>query len=96
MKKLLMLVLIGLLVALGVFIVINGFEVSEIEVLSYIGIQERNEELDEKIQESSKLAEKDFKKATSEVQTSSKKLEQTKKEYEDMIAISENGEGRKC
>jgi len=95
MKKLLMLILIGLLLALGVFIVINGFEVAQLEVLSYTGIQQKNKELNEKIQESSKLVEKDFRQATSTVQTSSRKLEQTKKEYEDMTTISGEGESRK-
>ncbi len=92
MKKLLMLILIGLLVALGVFIVINGFEVGNVEVLSYSGIQMKNQELDEKIQESSKLAEKDFKQAVSNVQENSKKLEQTKKEYEDMTSFLQEGD----
>lgn len=92
MKKLLMLILIGLLIALSAFIVIVGFEVSNIEVLSYTGIQEKNRNLDETIQESSKLAEKDYKQAVSTVNESSKKLEQTKKEYEDMTAISEEGD----
>lgn len=92
MKKLLILILIGLLVALSVFIVISGFEVGKTEILSYVGIKEKNEYLDEKIQESSKLAEKDYKQAVSTVQESSKKLEQTKKQYQEMITISEDGD----
>ncbi|MCI8384031.1 MAG: hypothetical protein HFJ33_04105 [Clostridia bacterium] len=92
MKKLLMLVLIGLLLALSAFIVIQGFEVGKVEVLSYTGIQERNQQLDEKIQQASKLAEKDFKQAISTVQDSSKKLEKTKKEYEDLTVVSTDGE----
>ena len=88
MKKLLMLILIGLLVTLSIFIALYGFEIGNIEVLSYVGIQKRNKELDEKIQESSKLAEKDFKLAVSAVEENSKKLQQQKKEYEDMTTIS--------
>lgn len=95
MKKLLMLILIVLLVALSAFIVIKGFEVGEVEVLSYLGIRDRNEELDNTIQEASKLAEKDYRQAVTTVQDSSKKLEQTKKEYEDMTTISGEGESRK-
>ena len=60
MKKLLMLILIVLLVALSAYIVIEGFEVGSIEILSYVGLQSKNENLDETIQQSSKLAEKDF------------------------------------
>ena len=92
MKKLLMLILIVLLVALSAFIVIKGFEVGEVEVLSYLGIRDRNEELDNTIQEASKLAEKDYRQAVTTVQDSSKKLEQTKKEYEDMTVISSEGD----
>lgn len=91
MKKLLMLILIVLLLALSVFVVINGLEIGSIEVLSYTGIQKNNKELDEKIQEASKLAEKDYKEAVAMVQENSKKLENTKKEYDDMIAVEGDG-----
>lgn len=92
MKKLLMLILIGLLIALSAFVVLTGFEVGKVEVLSYVGIQEKNQELDGKIQEASKLAEKDFKQAVSTIQDSSKKLEQTKKEYQDLTVVSSEGD----
>lgn len=92
MKKLLMLILIGLLVALSIFIALKGFEVGNIQVLSYIGIQTKSKQLDEKIQESSKLAEKDYKQAVSNVQENSKKLEQEKKKYEEMTVISSEGD----
>ncbi len=92
MKKLLMLILIGLLLALSIYIGFNGFEVGNIEVLSYKGIQRKNKELDEKIQESSKLAEKDYRQILSTVQESSKKLAQAKNDYEDMTAVSSEGD----
>ena len=88
MKKLLMLILIGLLLMLSIYIGLNGFGVGNIEVLSYNGIKAKNKDLDAKIQESSKLAEKDYKQAVSTVLESSKKLEQAKKDYEDMTAVS--------
>lgn len=92
MKKLLMLVLIGLLIVLSAYIVIIGFEIDKIEILSYRGIQAKNLQLDETIQESSKLAEKDYRQAVNTVNESSKKLEQVKKEYEDMTSISSEGD----
>lgn len=92
MKKLLMLILIGLLTALCIFIVLNGFEIGSVQVLSYSGIQEKNRELDAKIQESSKLAEKDYKQVISDIEESSKKLKQAKQEYEDITAISSEGD----
>ncbi len=91
MKKLLMLILIGLLLILSIYIAVSGFKVGNIEVLSYMGIQQRNKELNGKIQEASKLAEKDYRQTVSTVEESSKKLEQTKKEYDDMTVISSDG-----
>ena len=88
MKKLLMLILIGLLLALFVYIGLYGFQVGNVEVLSYTGMQARNKELDAKIQEASKLAEKDYRQILSTVQESSKKFEQAKEEYEEMTTIS--------
>lgn len=92
MKKLLMLILIGLLLALSIFIILSGFEVGNIEILSYMGIQNKNKELDEKIQEASKLTSKDYKQVITTVQDSSKKLEQTKKEYENLTVVSSDGD----
>ena len=91
MKKTLLLTLIGLLLILAVYIVIFGFEAGTVEVLSYVGIQEKNQELDARIQESSKLVEKDYRQAVSNVQETGKKLEQTRKEYEDMVVVSPDG-----
>ena len=68
MKKLLMLILITLLVALCIFVALSGFSIGNIEVLGFTKIQERSAELDAKIQEASKLAEKDYKQAISTVE----------------------------
>lgn len=92
MKKLLMLILIGLLVALSIFIILNGFEIGSVQVLSYTGIQAKNKELDDRIQTASKLAEKDYKQVLSNIQENSKKLQQEKKEYEEMTVISSEGD----
>ena len=74
MKKLLLLILIALLLALSIFIVIQGVEIGKIEVLGIKEIQEKNSELDAKIQQAGKLAEKDYQQAVSEVETNTKKL----------------------
>lgn len=88
MKKLLILILIGLLLALSIFVVVKGVNIGNLEILGITKIQERSSELDEKIQEASKLAEKDYKQALSNVEDSTKKLQQQRKEYEDMTTIS--------
>lgn len=92
MKKLLMLILIGLLVLLSVFIVLQGFEIGEVEILAYTGIQAKNKQLDETIQQASKLAEKDYKQAVSIVEDTSKQLEKVKKEYQDLTIVSGEGD----
>ena len=91
MKKLLMLILICLLVALGAFIAIEGFEVGSAEVLSYTGIQERSNSLDDKIQEASKLIGKDYKQAVNTVQSDAKQLQDTKRKYEDKFVVNTDG-----
>ena len=91
MKKSLLLVLIVLLIALAIYIVLQGFAIGNVEVLSYKGIQERNLKLDETIQQASKLAEKDFKNILSDIDQNTKKLINEKKEYEDMVAVSSDG-----
>lgn len=88
MKKLLMLILIGLLLALSIYIGLNGFEVGGIEVLSYKGMQMKNSQLDTKIQEASKLAEKDYRQVLTTVQESSKRLKEAKNDYEEMTSMS--------
>lgn len=92
MKKVLILILIALLLTLAVFIAINGVQIGNIEILGVTGIQNRNSELEEKIAQATKLASTDYKKAVSTVQENSKKLEEEKKKYEDMTAISTDSE----
>ena len=86
MKKLLILILIVLLLALTIFIMISGFSIGNIDILGIKGIQNASANLDSKIQEASKLAETDYKKAINDVEDSAKKLEQTKQEYDEMTA----------
>ena len=91
MKKLLMLILITLLVVLSAYITIHGFNIGKTEVLGFVKIKEKNNELDEQIQEASKLSEKDYKQAVATVESDTKKLKQQKQEYDD-LAVSQDGE----
>ena len=92
MKKLLILILIALLVALSIFIVIQGVNIGSLEILGVKGIQSKSSQLDEKIQQAGKLAEKDYQQALNDVKTNTKKLQEEKKYYEDMTQISEDGD----
>ena len=92
MKKLLILVLIALLLTLSIFIVIQWVHIGSLEILGVKGIQEKSSQLDEKIQQAGKLAEKDYQQALNDVKTNTKKLQEEKKNYEDMTQISEDGD----
>lgn len=92
MKKLLILILIGLLLALTIFVTIQGVSIGSLEILGIKGIQERNVELEEQIAQATKLASTDFKKAVSTVEEDSKKLTQEKQTYEDMTAVASESE----
>lgn len=92
MKKLLILILIALLLALSIFIVIQGVGIGSVEILGIKGIQQKSLSLDQKIQEAARLAEKDYAQAVSDVNTNAKKLEEEKKNYEDMTTVSEDSD----
>lgn len=92
MKKLLILVLITLLLILTLFIGIKGVTMGPITILGIQGIQEKNSELDQKIQEAAKLTEKTYAQTVSEVNSNAKKLKEEKQNYQDMTAISSDGE----
>lgn len=92
MKKLLILILIALLLTLTMFLVIQGISIGNFEILGVKGIQEKNSDLDAKIQQAAKLVEKDYKQAVSNVQTDVKKLKEEKQNYEDMITLADGQE----
>ena len=92
MKKLLILILITLLLILTMFIGIKGVTIGKIEILGIQGIQAKNSELDSKIQDAAKLVEKTYAQTISEVNSNAKKLKEEKQYYQDMTAISSDGE----
>lgn len=92
MKKLLILILIALLAGLSVYTFVQGISIGSIEILGIKGIEAKSAQLDEKIQEAGKLAEKDYVQAVNNITTDTKKLKEEKKNYEDMTAISESSE----
>lgn len=81
MKKLLILILIVLLLALAFIVGISGVGIGNIEILGIQGIQNKSAQLDEKIQEAGKLAQKDFKQSVSDVENTAKELESKKEQY---------------
>ena len=94
MKKLLISILIALLLILSIFIAVNGLNVGKIEVLGIRGINQKNSELDQKIQQATQLSTIDYQKAVDEVEENSKKLTEEKKNYEDMALLNTDSEGQ--
>ena len=94
MKKLLISILFALLLILSIFIAINGLNVGKIEVLGIRGINQKNSELDQKIQQATQLSTIDYQKAVDEVEENSKKLTEEKKNYEDMALLNTDSEGQ--
>lgn len=92
MKKLLILILIALVLALTIFTIINGLEIGSFNVWGIRTIQDENAKLDETVTQATRLASSTFPGKVSEVNASMKKLEEQKTEYEDMVAVSNTGD----
>ena len=92
MKKLLILILIALLLALCGFIAIQGVNLGSVKILGISEMQDKNADLEEKIQEATSLVQKDYASAKNEVEQSSEEFEEVKDIYENKIIINENGE----
>lgn len=93
MKKLLISILIVLLIALSIFIALNGFRIGSLEVLGIKRIQEKNEQLDISLEQATKLASIDYKKAIGDVQENATKLTEEKKRYDDITALNADTQG---
>ena len=96
MKKLLLITLIILLLALTTFTVMYGANLGQIEILGYEGIVNKNEELDKKIEEATRLASIEYPKKLSEIDTNFKNLNEQKTTYEDMVSVSTDDEVRQA
>lgn len=92
MKKLLILILIALILALSIFIVMNGLTIGKINILGINGIRDKNAQLDKQVEQASRLAEQDYKQAVNEVESNVQELQKEKQEYQDMTAISAEGD----
>ena len=92
MKKLLILILIALVLALTIFTIINGLEIGGFSIWGIKTIQDENAKLDETVTEATRLASSTFPGKVSEVNASMKELEEQKTAYQDMAAVSSTGD----
>lgn len=92
MKKLLIIILIVLVLALTIFTIVNGLEIGSFNILGISQIREKNEELDKVVTDATKLATSTFPSKINEVNTSMKKFQEKKQEYEEMVAVSDSSD----
>lgn len=88
MKKILISLLILLLFVLNFIGITKGIQLFGLDILSIEQIKEKNANLDTKIGQATTLASTDYPKVLSEMEANLKKLEEEKKNYEDMVTIS--------
>lgn len=88
MKKLVLTILIILALILTGITVVRGFQIKNLNILGIMQIKDKNEELDGKIDEATKLASTDYQKKMDDLNSEIKKLEAEKTKYEDMVNIS--------
>lgn len=88
MKKLVLSILIILVLILTGITVVRGFQIKNLNILGIMQIKDKNEELDGKIDEATKLASTDYQKKMDDLNSEIKKLEAEKTKYEDMVNIS--------
>ena len=92
MKKLLILILIALVLALTVFTIVNGVNLGGLTILGIKGIQYENEKLEQKVEEATRLVTVTYPKKTSEINSNIQELEEAKKQYEDIATVSTTDE----
>lgn len=92
MKKLLISTISVLILALIVITMINGFKIGKLEILGINQIKNKNNELDTKIQEATKLASTDYQRNLEELDDTVKEFEKTKTSYEDLVSVSTDSE----
>ena len=78
MKKLLILILIALVLALTIFTIMNGLQIGSFSIWGIRTIQDENAKLDETVTQATKLASSTFPGKVSEVNTSMKNLQEQK------------------
>lgn len=88
MKKILLIILIALLILLSIYTIIEGIEIGNLYISGIKDIKNKNEELDLKYEQATKLANVNYKQSIVEVQESVKRLTTEKKNYEDLTIMN--------
>lgn len=92
MRKILIMILIVILLIIGYFMIMDGMEVFGVEILSFMGMKQKNEQLDLKLQLATSLTSTEYPSAIQELNTSSKQLVKEKSNYADLVTFSSSEE----
>lgn len=92
MKKLLLSTIVILVIILTGITIAKGFEIGGLKVLGLVEIKEKDEQLDEKVKQATKLASTDYQKKIDDLNGEVKRLETKKQEYEDRVNVSTESE----
>ena len=88
MRKLLIGILISLLLILCVYTIVYGINIGNFEILGITQIKEKTDDLDNEINQASKLASSDYPKTLAELTNEYKNLQTEKENYENLVTIS--------
>ena len=88
MKKLLITIVIVLLTILTIITIVRGLQIGGLEILGITGMNEKNTQLDEEINQATKLASTDYPKVLSDIENNVKELKKQKQTYDDMVTVS--------
>ena len=92
MRKILISILIVALLALAYFTVMDGLDILGFRVLSIEEIAQKNEELNNKIEQTSQLASVAYPKVKKDLELSAKSLLKQKDEYADLVSFSSSSD----
>lgn len=92
MKKLLLSTITILILILTGITIIKGVTIGKLDILGINDIKAKNDQLDEKIRQATKLASTDYQKKIDSLNENIKKLEAEKIRYEDMVNVSTESE----
>lgn len=96
MRKLLMLVLIVLLLAVTVYSVTKGLSIGNIRILGYPDVKIESAKIDEEIKSITTMKEVNYKKTLSDIESNAKVLLQEKEKYASLVSASTDSEIEKA
>lgn len=92
MRKILIMILIVILLIVGYFMIMDGMKVFGVEILSFMGMKQKNEQLDLKLQLATSLTSTEYPSAISDLNSSAKELVKEKSNYADLVNFSSSEE----